>query len=240
MKKLLIALLIVFVGSTALAQRAGHNKTLTFADFLNAFYLNATPGCSPAAQNEIFDTSTVAEWANLAGNIVTKYYPASETLDYIGCTGGIEVYDFNNDDVSEVAYVFAIDADDYRNPVQLTSLDKLGLHRRDDGIPGYYTVWGNQLYVAPVNYDTDSLVVHYYATNNWLGDSSSASADTSNIEYPFLNLWVLTAAEIALNAKLMNGEGQYRSRLEDITRLKEKEEAKFQKINIPFIQKVIE
>ena len=240
MKKILILLLVILVCSAVFAQRAGHNEILTFADFLDAFYLNATPGCSPAAQNEIFDTSTVAQLANLAGNYITNNYPASETLDYIGLTSDIEVYDFNNDDVAQIAYVFAIDADDFRNPVQLTSLDILGLHRRDDGLPGYYTVWGNQLYVVPVNSDDDSLIVHYYASNNYLGDSSSAAADTSNIEYPFLNLWVLTAAEMAFNAKLVNGEALYRSRLEQITRMKELEEAKFTKINTPFIQKVIE
>lgn len=240
MKKITICLLLVlFLIPAVYAQRSGHGKLLTFEDFLDAFYAHATPGCSPAAQNEIFDTTAAAQWANLAGNFITHVYPASETLQYVGCTDGTETYSLNSD-VSMVSYVFAIDGDGFRNPVQPTSLDELGLHRRDDGIPGVYTVWGNVLFVAPVNSDSDSLIVHYYATNNTLGDSSTAAADTSNIEYPFLNLWAMTAAEMALNAKLMNGEAQYRSRLEEITRMKDLEAARFEKIKTPFIEKVIE
>jgi hypothetical protein len=238
LKIILIVAVVTFLIAPVWGQ-TGRSQYMTLDDILTRTLNYAAGYANPVFRDVIFDSTTAIENINAAQENVAKLYYATEAVDYIGLSADTNQYAFHDSDIQEIKVVYAINPDSgTMRPLFQTEQDKFGTQGSATGRPKIWMKWDNMLWVAPVNYDDDSLIVFYYRRANVLGEDTSAAVDTSNLISDFLDLVAMKAAQKMLVAEYGSLEQLNADYNTTVNAMMAKEEANLAYLRRPLAEKV--
>lgn len=191
MKKVVIAILILLVGTAFAVDRAGRADSFTRADVLSSVYERGW-GFTSLPWKYVDSTSVNNAINEMALTISDEFQDAAERWDTIATTANTHRYSLNTDCIDpKIVFAKGKNTSGDGNAIQRILLSDWGYNTSsDDPLPKYWSSFGSgtrTLLVDPVPNTSDTLLVLYRARAN----SMSADTTTSNVNIKYYELLVL-------------------------------------------------